>query len=120
MNRINFEKYLQSGTLSKYDSVLKGDIFEKDDNGSINTLYYFNSEIKENGFQDFVEEYITTALGFELFLIKESPRVNGEVDFIGFDEESRIFLIEVKCHYDSRAKFNVIFQGIKYCVSKKK
>lgn len=63
----------------------------------------------ENGFQDFVENNLEQVLGIELFLIKESTVVKGSIDFLGFDAKSRLFLIEVKCHYDSRSKFEVVF-----------
>ncbi|MCK5595272.1 hypothetical protein KAI19_03760 [bacterium] len=92
-------------------------LYDPENKEILSRSFYFNSEIKNNGFQDFVEKYISKVIGHDLFFIKESPRVNGEIDFIGFDIYGRVFFIEVKCAYDHRAKFEVIFQSLKYCLS---
>ena len=78
-------------------------------------FYVFRSETGERAYQDFVEKNIGRVLGLDLFLIKECPAGRGgRVDFLGISDEGLIFLIEVKCQYDQRATFDVIFQSMKY------
>ena len=79
-------------------------------------VFLFKSETEKGyGFQDFVEKNIGEVLGLKLCLFKEFPAgQGGSMDFLGIDDHGLIFLIEVKCEYDMRAKSVVIFQTFKY------
>ncbi|MFC1670047.1 hypothetical protein ACFL20_06600 [Spirochaetota bacterium] len=81
-----------------------------------NNVFIFESEIdKKHGYQLFVENHICDILDLNLCLFKEaSAGRGGSVDYLAVDDEGRIFLIEVKCSYDNRAKFDVVFQTLKY------
>lgn len=89
-------------------------IFNNDSDS--NYFYLFESETEDKiGYQSFVEKHIGDILNVNLYLFKESSAGHGgSIDYLGIDDEGRIFLIEVKCHYDTRAKFDVIFQTLKY------
>jgi hypothetical protein len=87
-----------------------------------NSIYLFTDETKEEvsekGYQAFVEEYLSVVLGFKLCLIKEAAAGHtGSVDFLGVDENGKLFLIEVKKEYhEARSKFDVVFQSVKYFI----
>ena len=82
------------------------------------SFFLFTDETKKDtGFQAFVKNHISDVLGFELCLLKEVPAGHtGAVDYLGLDISGKIFLIEVKKQYhdEQRAKFDVIFQAVKY------
>jgi hypothetical protein len=86
------------------------------DKNQCNETFVCTSEIKKNGLQDLVEDHLDCLLDRRpLCILKESPAVHGgSVDFLAFDNEGHVFLVEVKRAEDQRAKFDVIFQVLKY------
>jgi hypothetical protein len=81
-----------------------------------NETFVCTSEIDRNGLQDLVEDHLDYMLGRgALCVLKESGAGHGgAVDFLAFDRDGLVFLVEVKRAVDQRAKFDVIFQVLKY------
>jgi hypothetical protein len=69
-----------------------------------------------NGLQHLVHTHLEYLLDMgPLCVFKECPCGNGgSVDFLAINREGLVFLIEVKRAKDQRAKFDVIFQVLKY------
>lgn len=75
-----------------------------------------NSEGDRDGFQDLVEDHLDYLLAAgPLCIFKEFPCGHGgSVDFLAFNGDGLVFLVEVKRAQDQRAKFDVVFQVLKY------
>jgi hypothetical protein len=65
---------------------------------------------------DLVEDHLEHVLDCDdLCVFRGFPAGHGgEVDFLAFDREGKVFLIEVKRAEDQRGKYDVIFQVLKY------
>lgn len=86
-----------------------------------NETYVCTNEISDSkgdkdGFHDLIEEHLDYLLGSgPLCIFKEfSSGHGGKVDFLAINRDGLVFLIEVKRAKDQRAKFDVIFQVLKY------
>lgn len=86
------------------------------DKRQCNQTFVCTSEIERNGLQDLVEDHLEHMLGRgPLCILKESGAGHGgAVDFLAFDRDGLVFLVEVKRAADQRAKYDVIFQVLKY------
>lgn len=75
-----------------------------------------NSEGDRDGFQDLVEDHLDYLLAAgPLCIFKEFPCGHGgSIDFLAFNGDGLVFLVEVKRARDQRAKFDVVFQVLKY------
>jgi len=74
------------------------------------------SKVERAGFQDLVEDHLEYLLATDpLCVFKEFPCGHGgAVDFLAINGDGLVFLIEVKRARDQRAKFDVVFQVLKY------
>jgi hypothetical protein len=75
-----------------------------------------DSEGERNGFQHLVEDHLEYLLDVgPLCIFKEFPCGHGgSVDFLAVNRDGLVFLVEVKRAKDQRAKFDVVFQVLKY------
>jgi hypothetical protein len=75
-----------------------------------------NSKGDRGGFQDLVEDHLDYLLASgPLCIFKEFPCGHGgSIDFLAFNGDGLVFLVEVKRARDQRAKFDVVFQVLKY------
>lgn len=74
------------------------------------------SEGGRDGFQDLVEDHLNYLLNSgPLCIFKEFPCGHGgSIDFLAINGDGLVFLVEVKRARDQRAKFDVVFQVLKY------
>lgn len=86
-----------------------------------NQTFICNTEIGDskgsrNGLQHLVEDHLEYLLDVgPLCVFKEFPCGNGgAVDFLAINGDGLVFLVEVKRAKDQRAKFDVVFQVLKY------
>lgn len=86
------------------------------DGHACNNTFVCTSETEKSGLQDLTEDHLGELLGCgPLCTLKESPAGRGgSVDFLAFDLKGRVFLVEVKRAKDQRAKYDVVFQVLKY------
>jgi hypothetical protein len=100
------------GLSPKFDSAIRLLDLDKHPHSS---TFVCTSETEKNGLQDLAQEHLADLLGCgPLCILKEHAAGHGAVDFLAFDSQGLVFLVEVKRAKDQRAKYDVIFQVLKY------